>query len=148
MASVMPHATQRRRNVTRVGAGILCGEGNIRLLFGSPLCSQSTNRFAIAAIQPHLVTSILCKGDSLSAAALQSVRNIIGEAAAIGLRVRGTNGDRHDGRSAPGAVFARVEAIGGERVSDHRLALEVLPAHASGIQAMRDFIGRCEDTDT
>jgi hypothetical protein len=56
--------------------------------------------------------------------------------------MRGTDGDRHDGRSAPGAVFARVEAIGGERMSDQRLHLKVLPAHASGIQAMRQFIGR------
>ena len=143
VAAVVSHATQRRRNVTRVGAGILCGEGNIRLLFGSPLCGQGTNGFAVAAVQPHFITSILRKGDSLgTTAALQSVSNIIGEAAAIGLRVRGTNGDRHDGRSASGAVFACVEAIGGERVSDHCFAFKVLSAHATGIQAMGYVFGR------
>src|ERR1700733_12349071 len=136
VAAVVSHATQRRRNVTRVGAGIFRRKGDIRLLFRSPLCGQGTNGFAISAVQPHLVPSVLRKGDSLSAATLQSVSNIIGEATAIGLRVRRADSDRHNGRSTPGAVFARVETIGGERMSDQRFCLKVLPTHAASIQTM------------
>jgi hypothetical protein len=84
LAMVVPHAAQRRRNVARVGSMIFHGEGDIRLLFGSWLCRQRTYRFAIAANQPHLVTSVLREGDGLGAtAALQRVCNVIGEAVAV-----------------------------------------------------------------
>ena len=142
MAPVMPHAAQCWCDVIRVGAIIFRREGDVGLLFSARLRCECADCLSVATVQPHLVTSILRKGDSLSAATLQSVSNIVGEAAAIRLRVRRADGDRHHGRSSPGAVLARVEAIGGERMSDHRFAFKVLPAHATSIQAVGDFIRR------
>jgi hypothetical protein len=141
-ARIMPHAAQCRRNITRIGAVIFGSEGDIGLLFHSWPCRQRTYRFAISTMQSHFVTRVLRKGNSLSASALQSVSNIIGKTTAIRLCVRCADGDWHHGRSTPGSVFARIKAIGGERVSDQGLAFKVLPAHAAGIQAMEDFICR------
>jgi len=50
MAPVMPHATQRRRNIAHIGAIVFRREGDIGLLLGSWLRRQRTNRFAISAV--------------------------------------------------------------------------------------------------
>jgi hypothetical protein len=142
MAPVVSHTAQCRSDVIRVGAIIFRREGDVRLLFCAWLRCERSYCLSVSAIQSYFVAAILRKGDSLSASTFQSVGDIIGETTAIRLCVRCADGDWHHGRSTPGAVFARVEAIGGERMSDQRLAFKVLPAHASGIQATRQFIGR------
>lgn len=82
-----PHTTQCRCDVICVGTIIFSGEGNVGLLLCARLCRECPNCLSVSAMQSHFISAVLCKGDSLSASTLQSVCNVIGEAAAIGLRM-------------------------------------------------------------
>ncbi len=55
--------------------------------------------------------------------------------------MRSADGDWHHWRTTPGAILTCIEAIGGERVGDECFCLIVLPAHASGIQAVGGVSG-------
>ncbi len=98
VAAGIVHAAKGGRDMSAISSIIDRGEGHVGLLFGTGLRSERTDGFPVTSVQSHLVTSVLRKGDSLSTTTHQGMCHIIGEAAAIGLRVRSANGDRHHGR--------------------------------------------------
>ena len=54
----------------------------------------------------------------------------------VRLRVRGADSNRDERAAASSAILAGIKAISGERMRNERFCLEVLPAHATGVQTV------------
>ena len=54
----------------------------------------------------------------------------------VRLRVRGTDGNRHHRHATARTILAGIESVGAQAMRDHGLRLEVLPPHATGVQAV------------